>query len=202
MRPEDVGVEKTRLVLGKHSGRHAFRQRMEELGLHLDTERFERVFQEFKELADKKKEIFDEDLEALARDELEQAPEIFRLLSFHISSGTNAVPTATVQLEIEDETRTDAATGDGPIDAVYGAIDRITDIQCELSDYSIRAVTGGKDAMGEVSVQIKAKGTQQYGRATSTDIVEASVRAYMSAVNRLAQQLQNDSSPGETLRGM
>ncbi len=185
MSPEDVGVEETRLVLGKHSGRHAFRQRMEDLAIDLDDEHFEHVFQKFKELADKKKEIFDEDLEALVRDELEKAPDIIRLLNFHISSGTNAVPTATVQLEIEEEVKTDAATGDGPIDAVYRAIDRITGMECELSDYEIRAITGGKDALGEVSIQITAEGTRQRGRASSTDIVEASVRSYMAAVNRL-----------------
>ena len=202
MRPEDVGVEKTRLVLGKHSGRHAFRKRMEELGIELEQEHFERVFQEFKQLADKKKEIFDEDLEALVRDELEQAPEIIRLRNFHISSGTSAVPTATVQLEMEDEVYTDAATGDGPIDAVYRAIDRITGIECELSDYSIRAVTGGKDAMGEVSIQVSAEGALHRGRATSTDIVEASVRAYMAAVNRIVKQKQNGIDAAERPHGM
>lgn len=202
MRPEDVGVEKTRLVLGKHSGRHAFRQRMEELAIELDEEHFERVFQQFKELADKKKEIFDDDLEALVRDELEQAPDIIRLLNFHISSGTNAVPTATVQLEIEEEVKTDAATGDGPIDAAYRAIDRITGIDCDLSDYEIRAITGGKDALGEVSIQITADDVQQRGRASSTDIVEASVRAYMAAVNRLVSHSRNGSDEGLSLDGI
>ena len=202
MRPEDVGVEKTRLVLGKHSGRHAFRQRMEELGFRLDKEHFEQVFQEFKQLADKKKEIFDEDLEALVRDELEQAPEIFRLSSFHICSGTDAVPTATVQVEFDEEIRTEAATGDGPIDAVYRAINRITKIDCELTDYGVRSVTDGTDALGEVSVQINAEGIRQRGRAARTDIVEASVRAYMAAVNRLAKQLRNGTEPQQRLHGM
>ncbi|MBS3762676.1 MAG: 2-isopropylmalate synthase, partial [Planctomycetes bacterium] len=154
MRPEDVGVEKTRLVLGKHSGRHAFRQRLEELGIELEGEKFERVFQEFKSLADKKKKIFDGDVEALVREELEQAPDIFQLITFHISSGTSVIPTATVQLEVEDNKQTDASTGDGPIDAVYKAIDRITGISCDLTDYSIRAISGGKDAMGEVSLEV------------------------------------------------
>ena len=191
MRPEDVGVGRSRLVLGKHSGRHAFRSRLEELGLELDEESFERVFQQFKELADKKKEIFDDDLEALVTEELESAagePEIFRLVSFHISSGTNAVPTATVQLEVGGEILTDASTGDGPIDAVYRAVDRITGMDCDLTDYSIRAITGGKDAMGEVSVQVESGSVTERGRATSTDIVEASARAYLAAANRVAHR--------------
>ncbi|MFW6044914.1 MAG: 2-isopropylmalate synthase [Planctomycetota bacterium] len=202
MRPEDVGVDRTRLVLGKHSGRHAFRQRLEELGIQLDDTHFEKVFQKFKNLADKKKEIFDEDLEALVRDELERAPDIIRLQNFHISSGTSTVPTATVMMEIEGELNTDAATGDGPIDAAYRAIDRITGMDCELTDYSIRAVTGGKDAMGEVSLQVNSDGIRQRGRGTSTDIVEASVRAYMAAINRMAKRLQNGTDDTEKhLRG-
>jgi len=194
MRPEDVGVERTRLVLGKHSGRHAFRRRLEELGIRLDGERFERVFEEFKRLADKKKEIFDEDIEALVRDELEQAPDIFKLVSFHISSGTHAVPTATVQMQVRGELITDAATGDGPIDAVYRTIDRITGLACRLSDYNIRAVTGGKDAMGEVSLVLSAGELRVRGRASSTDIVEASARAYVAAVNRIAKRLHNGAA--------
>jgi 2-isopropylmalate synthase len=198
MRPEDVGVEKTRLVLGKHSGRHAFRSRLEELGIKLNEEQFERVFAEFKQLGDKKKEIFDEDLEALVREELESAADgvdKFQLLSFHISSGMSVIPTATVRMKIEDEVVTDAATGDGPVDAVYRAFDRITGIQCELEDYSIRAVTGGKDAMGEVTVQVRRGDRKERGRGTSTDIIEASARAYLMAINRLVHNNKEVEKP-------
>ncbi len=197
MRPEDVGVEKTSLVLGKHSGRHAFRKRLEELGIRLDEGRLEHLFQEFKHLADKKKEVFDEDLEALVRDELEQVPDIFRLASFHVSSGSSAVPTATVQMTVGGELVTDAATGDGPIDAIYRTIDRITGLQCNLSDYGIRAVTKGKDALGEVSLTVQAGALRERGRATSTDILEASARAYLAAVNRIAKRRENGAARGE-----
>jgi len=202
MRPEDIGVEKTSLVLGKHSGRHAFRARLKELGIELNEARLEHAFKEFKRLADKKKEIFDEDLEALVREELEQVPDIFKLVTFHISSGTHAVPTATVQLEVRGQLITDAATGDGPVDAVYRTIDRITGIQCALTDYSIRAVTGGKDAMGEVSLSVRAGDIQERARATSTDILEASARAYLAAVNRVAKRQQNGATVPEKPHGM
>jgi len=197
MRPEDVGLDKGRLVLGKHSGRHALRARLEELGIALDEEKFERVFRNFKDLADKKKQIFEEDIEALVLEELEHAPELFKLVTFHISSGTGVIPTGTVRLETPDGEVTDAATGDGPIDAVYNAIDRITGIQCELSDYAIRAITSGKDAMGEVSLQVQTGDLAQHGRATSTDIIEASARAYLAAVNRIAKRQAGGASEPE-----
>ncbi len=198
MSPEDVGAEKSRLVLGKHSGRHAFHDRLKELGIELSENQFEHVFEDFKSLADKKKQIFDEDIEAIVREVLEAgetAHVVVELLNFHISSGTGTVPTATVELNIKGEKNTDAATGDGPIDAVYRAIDRITEMECTLADYTIRAVTGGKDAMGEVTVQVETKGRSERGRATSTDIVEASTRAYIMAVNRILRKEQNNSVP-------
>ena len=191
MRPEDVGFDSSRLILGKHSGRHAFRDRLEQLGINLDEEQLEHVFLEFKRLADKKKEVFDEDIEALVHEEFEMGPEIFKLVSFHISSGTSVIPTATVRLEARGKLVTDAATGDGPIDAVYNTIDRISNIRCKLTDYAIRAITSGKDAMGEVSLQVESGQLTQHGRAISTDILEASARAYLAAVNRLAKRMEN-----------
>ncbi len=194
MSPEDVGVDKSRLVLGKHSGRHAFRERMEEMGIELNEKQFERVFVEFKNLADKKKHIYDEDIEALVREELEAVEgfqAIVELISFHISSGSGTVPTATVELRMADGKLTDAATGDGPVDAIYRAIDRITGIECTLTDYTIRAVTGGKDAMGEVTVMLDAGGQPERGRGTSTDIIEASTRAYLMAINRIMKKAEN-----------
>jgi len=203
MRPEDVGLERTRLVLGKHSGRHAFRNRLEEMGIVLDETHFERVFQQFKALSDKKKKVYTEDIEALVRDELVEIPDLLKLISFHTTSGTEVIPTATVTMEVADKgTVTDAATGDGPIDAIYRAIDRISGVSCELIDYSIRAITGGKDAMGEVSLEVVCEGIRERGRATSTDIVEASARAYMSALNRIVARLKNSRPREERPQGM
>ncbi|MBS3763003.1 MAG: 2-isopropylmalate synthase, partial [Planctomycetes bacterium] len=131
-----------------------------------------------------------------------QAPDIFQLITFHISSGTSVIPTATVQLKVEDDKQTDASTGDGPIDAVYKAIDRITGISCDLTDYSIRAITGGKDAMGEVSLEVISDDMTVRGRATSTDILEASARAYLAAVNRIAKARRNGDEISESFHGM
>ena len=203
MQPEDVGLERGHLVLGKHSGRHAFRARLEELGISMDEEHLEHVFREFKRLADKKKEIYDEDIEALVREEIEEVPEIFRLAGFHTTSGLSVTPTATISVEVADEgVKTDAAIGDGPIDAVYRAVDRITGIRCELRDYSIRAITGGKDAMGEVALEIAAEGRTERGRAARTDIIEASAVAYLSAVNRLVKSTRNGIVGRERPHGM
>jgi len=198
MRPEDVGRERSRLVLGKHSGRHAFRKHLEELGIELEEESFERVFQKFKQLSDKKKNVYTEDVEAVVREELADIPQVYSLTDFHTTSGTSLTPTATVTVEVKDRgTVTDAATGDGPIDAVYRALDRITGLDCELADYSIHAVTGGKDAMGEVSLEIEHEGRKERGRGSSTDVVEASAKAYVSALNRLALQSMRESDEEE-----
>lgn len=203
MRPEDVGLESGHLVLGKHSGRHAFRTRLEELGIHLDERHLDHAFDEFKRLADKKKEIYDEDIEALVREEVEEVPEIFKLVGLHTTSGMDVTPTATVSVEVAEEgVKTDAAIGDGPIDAVYRAIDRITGIRCELRDYSIHAITSGKDAMGEVALEIASNGFSERGRAARTDIIEASALAYVAAVNRLVKRMRNGAQPEEKLHGM
>jgi len=203
MRPEDVGLADGRLVLGKHSGRHAFRQRLEDLGIHLDEERLQHAFEEFKRLADKKKDIYDEDVEALVREEIEEVPEVFALVGFHVTSGTSVTPTATVTIAVGDEdVKTDAAIGDGPIDAVYRAIDRITGFRCELRDFSIRAVTKGKDAMGEVTLEISSNGFTEHGRAARTDIIEASALAYLTAVNRLQNRMSAGEKPQEKPHGM
>jgi len=195
IRPEDVGVEHAHLVLGKHSGRHALRRRLEDLGIHVDDERLGRVFEEFKKLADKKKEIFDEDVRALVEEEMEEVPDLFKLVSFHVSSGSSVIPTATVRMRVGEREETDAATGDGPIDALFRAVDRLTGISCKLSEYGLRAVTGGTDALGEVSLQVNADQFVERGRAASTDIVEASVRAYVAAVNRLGKRMRNGGAP-------
>jgi 2-isopropylmalate synthase len=203
MRPEDIGLERNRLVLGKHSGRHAFRARLEELGIHLDDERLDHAFEQFKKLADKKKDIYDADVEALVREEIEAVPETFELMSFHVTSGVGLTPTATVSVKVADEgLKTDAAIGDGPIDAVYKAIDRITGISCQLSDYAIRAITVGKDAMGEVSLEVASNGRRERARAAKTDIIEASAVAYIAAVNRLYNWVRNGKPADDKPRGM
>lgn len=189
MRPTDVGVSKSLLVLGKHSGRHAFQDRLQALGYQLSPEEMERSFEKFKALADKKKQVFDEDLEALANEQITSPPEVFALDYLHVSSGTGTVPTATVRLKKGEELFQDASCGDGPVDAACRAIDRITGIECEMLRYDLRGVTGGKDALGEVVVSVRSGRQTVNGRASSTDIIEASVKAYLNAVNRLATRL-------------
>lgn len=187
MKPEDVGYLKTRLVLGKLSGRNALKTRIKELGYELSDKEFERAFEEFKHIADKKKEIFDEDIEAIIGIEKMEVPNIFQLESLSISYGPNTVPTAGVKLKLQDGRLVDNTTvGDGPIDALFKAIDISTGIPGKLQDYNIRAVTSGKDAMGEVHVNVEVDGKTIGGRAVSTDIIEASAKAYLNAINKVA----------------
>ena len=191
MKPEEVGVPSTTLVLGKHSGRHALRERLDDLGIKLDDQKLNDVFERFKDLADKKKEIFDEDLEAIVDDVIKDVPHVWELVNVQTVAGGAVVPTATVQLRKasgngdEGKIHEDAATGDGPIDAAYSCIQRITGRVAMLTDYQIRAVTSGRDAQGEVNVEIETEsGRLVRGRAYSTDIIQASVLAYVNALNR------------------
>ncbi|MDR4508006.1 MAG: 2-isopropylmalate synthase [Candidatus Brocadiaceae bacterium] len=187
MHPKDVGLHDTKLVLGKLSGRHAFKKRIKELGYHLTEKEFERAFQEFKRIADKKKEVFSEEIEAIIDMEKAEVPHIFQLESLTISCGPNVVPTAGVRLKLQDGTFVDNATiGDGPIDALFKAIDLSTGISGTLQDYQIHAIAGGKDAMGEAHVTIEVDGKTVRGRAVSTDIIEASAKAYLNAINKIA----------------
>jgi len=192
MQPEDIGLVKSTLVLGKHSGRHAFRQRIEEMGYRLSDEEIQLAFDRFKALADKKKTVYDEDLETLIEDEIQDVPELFALDGLHVTSGTEVTPTATARVRKPDGSVVeDAACGDGPVDAVYNAIDRITGMPGRLLEYNIRAVTGGKDALGHVTLSVDFSGRTVLGRASSTDILEASARAYLNAVNRIATRTNN-----------
>jgi 2-isopropylmalate synthase len=201
MTPESVGLGGRRLVLGKHSGRHAFREKLQELGYKLTSEQVDRIFQQFKLLADKKKEIFDEDIEAIVEDQISLIPEIYKLEYINVITGNTMVPTATVKLgkltmpgkTAKSEVLQEASCGDGPVDAAFRAIDRITNIKCRLIDYSLKSVSVGKDAIGEVTVKIAPVGRVGAfelkkivtGRGTSTDIIEASAKAYINALNRL-----------------
>ncbi len=186
MKPQTIGLESNQIVLGKHSGRNAFKKRLLELGYELDQEKLNRSFEHFKKLADKKKEIYAEDLIALVSEYLvEDMSEVYELKYFHISTGNNILPTATVRLSKEDEILEDAACGDGPVDAVFKAIDRITGVKVKLTDYYVRALTRGKDAQGEAIVEIKDNGHSYIGKSVSTDTIEASVKAYLKAINKM-----------------
>jgi len=186
MRPEDVGLERNKLVLGKHSGRHAFKSRLEDLGFVLDDTEIREAFAKFKVLADKKKDIFDEDLEAIVEESFSKTvPETYSLEYVSVTSGNKNIPTATLRLVKDGEVFQDASCGDGPVDAVYKTIERITNISAELLDYSLRSVSKGKDAVGEVVVKIKVGNKIVGGKGVSTDIIEASCRSYLSAINKI-----------------
>jgi len=189
MRPEDIGIPSSRLVMGKHSGRHALSNRLTQLGHDLDDQQLNEAFERFKTVADKKKEVFDEDLEAIAEDLTSAVPATWKLVALQTTAGTGVIPTATVKLEHTDgRIVQDAATGDGPVDAACSTIQRICGVQVELTDYQIRAVTGGKEAQGEVRLEIRHNDQTIRGRAVSTDIIEASALAYLTAINRLLQR--------------
>jgi len=185
MSPSSIGLEEEELVLGKLSGRHAFKERLKKLGFQLSDSQFEAAFKVFKELADKKKEVFDEDLIFIVEEQTFQVPEAYSLEYIHTVSGNQILATATVRIKKKNELFQEAACGDGPIDATYKAIDRITGLKFNLVDYSIRSVTGGKDALGEVMVKVQGEEGMVTGRGVSTDIIEASAKAYINAINRL-----------------
>jgi 2-isopropylmalate synthase len=185
IKPQDVGSGGTRLVLGKHSGRHAFNERLQKLGFELDENELLNAFERFKALADKKKEIFDEDLLSIVEDGIVSIPETYRLEDLNITSGNKITPKAAIGLKKGARLLKKSSFGDGPVDACYKAIDAITGLKCKLLDYSLKSITGGKDALGEVTVRIKSNKDEVSGRGTSTDIIEASAKAYVSAVNKL-----------------
>ncbi len=185
MTPEEIGLDTSKIVLGRHSGRHGLNQRLQELGYSLKKEELDKVYDRFLEVADKKKEIFDEDLIAIVGDEYQEFEETYHLDYFHINSGNSLLPTATIVLKRDNEEYKDAAVGDGPIDAAYRAIEKIVNRPLKLAEYSLRGVTGGKDAMGEVVVRIQNNGNRFLGRGASTDVIEASIRAFVNALNRM-----------------
>jgi len=193
MTPESVGISGNRLVLGKHSGRHAFDQRLKELGFHLDKGDMNRAFLRFKELADKKKEVYDEDIETIVAEEilrLPSRPDRYELLYLNVNSSSNAIPSATVKVRVDGQECLDHATGDGVVDACYKAIAKITGSRSRLVRYSVKAITGGTDAQGEVSCLIEDDGVQVSGKGAHTDIIMASALAYIHALNRLEYRRQ------------
>ncbi len=191
MKPEDVGIDTSKLVLGKHSGRHGLEERIKELGYSLTKEQIDEIFEEFKRLADKKKEIFDEDLRALIEDKYKLTPQIYELVSLQVVAGNAASPTATIKLVKNGEEFEDAAMGDGPVDAVFKALERITYMRGKLKSYDIQALTEGKDAIGEVIVKVYFPDINDtiLGRGTSTDIIEASAKAYLDAINKALMKM-------------
>ncbi|MGL4549811.1 MAG: 2-isopropylmalate synthase [Gemmataceae bacterium] len=187
MNPEDVGISRTELVLGKHSGRHALRQRVVDLGYVLTDEQLQRVFDSFKALADKKKVVYDADVEALAEAQIHSGPVVWTLEAVTCNGGSGTIPSAVVALWHQGgEIRREAALGDGPVDAVFKAIERVTGIELTLIDFRIRSVSEGEDAQGEASVEAEYQGKRLSGRAVSTDIVEAAALAFLQVINRVA----------------
>jgi len=202
MRPQDVGVPQTDLVLGKHSGRHALRERVIEMGYTLNDEQVETLFRDFKALADKKKEIYDEDLAALVDNLMGSIPAAWQLVGLHTTAGTSVLPTATVSIRRPDgEVVQDAAIGDGPVDAIFKAVERVTGVHANLHEFVVRSVSQGKDAQGEVTLELEVESDESSfrGRAVSTDIIEASALAYINAVNAITTRRERGNQPREVL---
>ena len=200
MDAQSIGLKDNQIVLGKHSGRNAFGTRLKELGFELSETDLNKAFLKFKDLADKKKEISDWDLEAIVNDEIQQAPELFRLEFVQVACGNNARPTATVTLRTPaGEELTDAAIGTGPVDAVYKAINRVVNVPNQLIEFSVQSVTAGIDAIGEVTIRLRHSERVYSGHAANTDIIVASAQAYVNALNRLYGALQAEPA-GEQLR--
>jgi 2-isopropylmalate synthase len=186
MTPESVGVKTNSIVLGKHSGRHALNKKYEEMGYTLSRPELDKAYKLFTKLADQKKEIFEEDLIAIMQDGIAQIPERFKLRAVQATAGTSTLATALVTLADTktEEHGTQTAAGDGPVNAIYEAIDKITGLKGALIDYTVRSITRGADAVGEVFVHVEFDGVSYTGKAASTDIVDASARAYLNAVNK------------------
>jgi 2-isopropylmalate synthase len=191
MTPESVGRDSSTLVLGRHSGLHGFTERLAELGFELDEDEVNKAYNRFLDIADRKKEVYDDDLYIIVSEELKGLAQTYILEYFNFQSGNVSVPTATVRVKTGEEICEEAATGDGPVDAVFNAIDRAIGINTSLKEYLVQAVTPGRKAMGEVSVTLEVEGRTVIGRAASTDILEASARAYVNAMNRY-QALQSN----------
>jgi len=188
MTPESIGIPGNRLVLGKHSGRHAFDDRLKALGFNLNREDMNRAFVRFKELADKKKDVYDEDIEAIIAEDIHRLPgrrDRFELLYLNINSSSNAIPSATVKMRVDNQELTDLETGDGVVDACYKAIAKIAGSRARLLRYTVKAITGGADAQGEVSCLLEENGVSVSGQGSHTDIIMASALAYTSALNKL-----------------
>jgi len=190
MTPQSVGIKHSTLVLGKHSGRHALKQRFADLGYTLTPEELDRAYTEFCAIADQKKEVFDEELVAILEDRSTSTVELYHLEHLHVSTGTQIRPTATVELRRADALFVDSATGDGPVDAAYRAIERITGVMGKMTEYAVKSVSIGHDTIGEVFVRVDFDGVLFNGRAVSTDVITGSVKAYLEALNRAQNSMR------------
>jgi 2-isopropylmalate synthase len=194
MRPDDVGLGESRVVLTARTGRHGLSDRLKKLGYTLSQAELNQAYEKFLAVADKKQEVFDEDLTAILHDEIHVTPEAFALEYLHIYSGTSAIPTATVRVRIDGAAKEGAAIGDGPVDAVCKAISAVTGASARLERYEIRAVTSGTEAMGEVTVQLVDGARKVLGRAASTDVIEASAKAFLDGLNKLARATRSTAA--------
>jgi 2-isopropylmalate synthase len=193
MEPGTVGLTSNRIVLGKHSGRHAFRDKLKDLGYDLAQEEIDRLFVKMKELADKKKDLLDEDIEALVAEEFLRIPDVYRLDYLNVVSGTVTIPTATVILIIEGEKVQSSGFGVGPIDATFNTIAKMTRTKCNLVRFAVNSITGGMDAQGEVTVRLQENGMLALGKGTDPDIITAAAKAYINGLNRLKYLERNPS---------
>ena len=196
MRPQDVGLGESRVVLTARTGRHGLKDRLQKLGYAVSQAELDQTYEKFLAVADKKQEVFDEDLIAIVHDQIHEVPEVYSLAYLHINSGTSAIPTATVRLRVGEQTREGAAIGDGPVDATCKAISAVTRTSAALERYEIRAVTSGTEAMGEVTVLLRDGDRKVLGRAASTDVIEASARAFIDGLNKLARMTGVASASG------
>jgi 2-isopropylmalate synthase len=200
MRPEDVGVKATSLVMGKHSGRHAFKDKLKDLGYELGQNALEDAFRRFKDLADRKKNVYDEDIEALVEDEIATAGEGAKVIALTVIAGTGGPQKAILTMDVNGRHETKEATGDGPVDALFKAIRAICPHTATLSLYQVHAVTEGTDAQAEVSVRLEANGRIATGKGADTDTLVASARAYVAAMNKLNLR-QQSTNPGALMAG-
>jgi 2-isopropylmalate synthase len=185
--PKKIGRESHDLILGKHSGRHAFKKKLEGMGYTVGVRELDKIFSRFKELADQKKSIYDEDIVALLEDQMAKVPEVWSLVRMRLETETGVKPKATIEIKYQGKKMETTTGGDGPVDACYRAVDKLTKVKAKLIDYSIQAVSPGEDALGEVMVKIQVKKNEYVGRGSSTDVIEASVKAYLNALNRSAR---------------
>jgi 2-isopropylmalate synthase len=195
MTPESVGLKESSLVMGKHSGRHAFREKLRDMGYELGDNAFQAAFQAMKDLADKKKHVFDEDIEAIVDQGVATAHDRIKVLSLTVIAGTGGPQKATITLDLDGQHRTAESTGDGPVDAIFKAIRALVPHNARLALFQVHAVTEGTDAQAEVSVRLEEDGKTVTGRGADTDTLVASARAYVSALNNLMTRREK-SAPG------
>jgi len=191
MSPETIGLSRNKLVLGKHSGRHALHEHLKEMGYDLADAELNKVFKRFKDLADKKKHVMDEDMEALVAEEILRTKEIFKLEYMNVTSGTTVMPMASIQLSVNGRSVKGAGYGNGPVDSAFNTIAKLSDTSSELLRFSVSALTGGTDAQGEVTVRLRENGLVALGRGSDPDIITASAKAYINGLNRLEYLKEN-----------